>query len=59
MDEKKKSDYLVVNIYIEIGVVVSGNGIFINDGKEDGVVFGSLKNSGVISGEIEIYYGNF
>lgn len=58
MDEKKKSDHLAANIHTETGVVASGNGISINDGKEDGVVLGSLKNSGVISGETEIHHGN-
>lgn len=43
MDEKKKSDHLAANIHTETGVVASGNGISINDGKEDGVVLGSLK----------------
>ncbi|MCG6845037.1 hypothetical protein HUW76_01630 [Fusobacterium animalis] len=58
MDEKNKSDHIAANIHTETGVVASGNGISINDGKEDGVVLGSLKNSGVISGETEIHHGN-
>ena len=58
IDEKKKSDHIVANVHTETGVVASGNGISINDGKEDGVVLGSLKNSGVISGETEIHHGN-
>ncbi|WP_339016414.1 autotransporter domain-containing protein [Fusobacterium animalis] len=58
IDEKKESDHLAANIHTETGVVASGNGISINDGKEDGVVLGSLKNSGVISGETEIHHGN-
>ena len=58
IDEKKKSDHLAANVHTETGVVASGNGISINDGKEDGVVLGSLKNSGVISGETEIHHGN-
>lgn len=58
MDEKKKSDHIAANVHTETGVVASGNGISINDGKEDGVVLGSLKNSGVISGETEIHHGN-
>ena len=58
MDEKNKSDHIAANVHTETGVVASGNGISINDGKEDGVVLGSLKNSGVISGETEIHYGN-
>lgn len=59
IDEKKKSDHIAANVHTETGVVASGNGISINDGKEDGVVLGSLKNSGVISGETEIHHGNF
>lgn len=58
MDEKNKSDHIAANVHTETGVVASGNGISINDGKEDGVVLGSLKNSGVISGETEIHHGN-
>ena len=58
IDEKKKSDHIAANVHTETGVVASGNGISINDGKEDGVVLGSLKNSGVISGETEIHHGN-
>ncbi|BEO94799.1 autotransporter outer membrane beta-barrel domain-containing protein [Fusobacterium nucleatum] len=58
MDEKKESDHIAANVHTETGVVASGNGISINDGKEDGVVLGSLKNSGVISGETEIHHGN-
>lgn len=58
IDEKKKSDHIAANVHTETGVVTSGNGISINDGKEDGVVLGSLKNSGVISGETEIHHGN-
>lgn len=49
---------MAANVHTETGVVASGNGISINDGKEDGVVLGSLKNSGVISGETEIHHGN-
>ncbi|QYR65818.1 autotransporter domain-containing protein [Fusobacterium animalis] len=58
MDEKNKSDHIAANVHTETGVVASGNGISINDGKEDGVVLGSLKNSGVVSGETEIHHGN-
>lgn len=58
VNEKNESDHLAANIHTETGVVASGNGISINDGKEDGVVLGSLKNSGVISGETEIHHGN-
>lgn len=58
MDEKNKSDHIAANVHTETGVVASGNGISINDGKEDGVILGSLKNSGVISGETEIHHGN-
>lgn len=58
IDEKKKSDHIAANVHTETGVVASGNGISINDGKEDGVILGSLKNSGVISGETEIHHGN-
>lgn len=58
IDEKNKSDHIAANVHTETGVVASGNGISINDGKEDGVVLGSLKNSGVISGETEIHHGN-
>ena len=58
IDEKKKSDHIAANVHTETGVVASGNGISINDGKEEGVVLGSLKNSGVISGETEIHHGN-
>ncbi|WP_339065057.1 autotransporter domain-containing protein [Fusobacterium animalis] len=58
INEKNESDHLAANIHTETGVVASGNGISINDGKEDGVVLGSLKNSGVISGETEIHHGN-
>lgn len=58
MDEKNKNDHIAANVHTETGVVASGNGISINDGKEDGVVLGSLKNSGVISGETEIHHGN-
>lgn len=43
MDEKNKSDHIAANVHTETGVVASGNGISINDGKEDGVVLGSLK----------------
>lgn len=58
INEKKESDHIAANVHTETGVVASGNGISINDGKEDGVVLGSLKNSGVISGETEIHHGN-
>ena len=58
IDEKNNSDHIAANVHTETGVVASGNGISINDGKEDGVVLGSLKNSGVISGETEIHHGN-
>ena len=58
IDEKNKSDHIAANVHTETGVVASGNGISINDGKEDGVVLRSLKNSGVISGETEIHHGN-